>query len=76
MKKLLMGFLLLMVIVGILSAGGTQDSSSEAGEFPNRPIQIIVPWGAGGRTDINARMFASVIRSTAQNISALRYLIG
>ena len=60
MKKLLMGFLLLMVIVGFLSAGGTQDSSSEAGEYPNKPIQIIVPWGAGGRTDINARMFASM----------------
>lgn len=29
-------------------------------EYPRKPIQIIVPWPAGGRTDINARMFASI----------------
>ena len=26
---------------------------------PNRPITMIVPWGAGGGTDATARIFAS-----------------
>lgn len=30
-----------------------------AGDFPDRPITMIVPWGAGGGTDIVARSLAS-----------------
>ncbi|HYF07787.1 MAG TPA: tripartite tricarboxylate transporter substrate-binding protein, partial [Acetobacteraceae bacterium] len=29
--------------------------------YPNRPIQVIVPWGAGGGTDATARIVASVL---------------
>ena len=60
MKKLFTILLILVVSVGFLAAEGTQEAAAAAEEYPNKPIQIIVPWGAGGRTDINARMFASV----------------
>lgn len=29
--------------------------------YPNRPIQLIVPWGAGGGTDATARIIASLM---------------
>jgi tripartite-type tricarboxylate transporter receptor subunit TctC len=35
-------------------------AAAAGSSYPDKPIQLIVPWGAGGRTDINARMFASI----------------
>ena len=32
-----------------------------AQQYPDRPIEIIVPWGAGGGTDATARIIASVL---------------
>jgi tripartite-type tricarboxylate transporter receptor subunit TctC len=58
MKRLSLILLILFAAAGLLLAEGTSEEA--AGEYPTKPIQIIVPWGAGGRTDINARMFASV----------------
>ncbi|UCF99199.1 MAG: tripartite tricarboxylate transporter substrate binding protein [Spirochaetaceae bacterium] len=55
MKRLSLILLILVAAAGFVLAEGTPE-----GEYPNKPIQLIVPWGAGGRTDINARMFASV----------------
>jgi tripartite-type tricarboxylate transporter receptor subunit TctC len=31
------------------------------GRYPNRPVQVIVPWGAGGGTDATARIVAAVL---------------
>ncbi|UIJ70758.1 tripartite tricarboxylate transporter substrate binding protein [Aurantimonas sp. HBX-1] len=31
-------------------------------DYPNRPIQMIVPWGAGGGTDAVGRVFASLLQ--------------
>jgi len=30
-------------------------------QYPNRPVQVIVPWGAGGGTDATARIIASLL---------------
>jgi tripartite-type tricarboxylate transporter receptor subunit TctC len=30
-------------------------------QYPQRPVQLIVPWGAGGGTDATARIFASLL---------------
>jgi tripartite-type tricarboxylate transporter receptor subunit TctC len=30
------------------------------GDYPNKPVTLIVPWGAGGGADTTARVFASV----------------
>jgi len=32
-----------------------------AAQYPNRPITLIVPWGAGGGTDATARILAAVM---------------
>jgi tripartite-type tricarboxylate transporter receptor subunit TctC len=32
-----------------------------AAQYPNRPITLIVPWGAGGGTDATARILASIM---------------
>ncbi len=64
MKKFLLLCAISLLAVSFAFAGGAAEDAADpaatAAEYPSRPIQIIVPWGAGGRTDINARMFASV----------------
>ena len=41
--------------VAFLLAGAAQ------AQYPQRPIQLIVPWGAGGGTDATARIIASLM---------------
>lgn len=41
--------------VALLAAAGAQAA------FPDRPITMIVPWGAGGGTDATARIIASLM---------------
>src|SRR5688572_27052886 len=31
------------------------------GQYPQRPVQMIVPWGAGGGTDATARIIATLL---------------
>ena len=58
MKKLFATVVLCFVVLGLLFTVGQKAVRAE--EYPTKPIQVIVPWPAGGRTDINARMFASI----------------
>ena len=30
-------------------------------QYPQRPVQVIVPWGAGGGTDATARIIAALL---------------
>jgi tripartite-type tricarboxylate transporter receptor subunit TctC len=53
MRSVVFGFLLALAI-GPAAAQSTSDAAS----FPNRPVRIIVPFPAGGPTDINARVIA------------------
>ncbi|MGE4282861.1 MAG: tripartite tricarboxylate transporter substrate binding protein [Clostridia bacterium] len=44
------------------NVGGTNtDSKSQQSNYPTRPIQLIVPYGAGGDTDTNCRMLAKYL---------------
>jgi len=36
-------------------------SGPVAAQYPNRPITLIVPWGAGGGTDATARILAAIM---------------
>ena len=58
MKKIVsLGLCLFMVfgLVSVFAAPGRE--AAAAGEWrPSRPIQIIVPWGAGGSTDVVTRI--------------------
>ena len=42
-------------VLAALSVGAAQ------AQYPQRPIQLIVPWGAGGGTDATARIIAAVM---------------
>lgn len=55
MLRLLM--VLLLGVVSLVSASPASFAAS-AGDWPSKPVTIIVPWGAGGGLDAAARMFA------------------
>ena len=48
-------------ILGALLAAGFAFGGHAYAQYPNRPIQLIVPWGAGGGTDATARIIASLM---------------
>ncbi len=53
-------FMAALGLAACLGAGGAQ-AQSGAVKFPERPIRIIVPFSAGGSTDILARMTADTL---------------
>ncbi len=59
MKKLTL-LAVLLTVTAVLFAGPQQEDSSLPWQ-PTRPIEIIVPWGAGGSTDQVTRIVAGVI---------------
>ena len=48
-------FLQVSAVLAALFAGAAQ------AQYPQRPIQLIVPWGAGGGTDATARIIAALM---------------
>ena len=46
-------FLQAAAVLAALITGAAQ------AQYPQRPIQLIVPWGAGGGTDATARIIAA-----------------
>ena len=52
----------LLAASGLVAAGATltRPALSQA-RYPNRPIQLVVPWGAGGGTDATARIVGSLL---------------
>jgi tripartite-type tricarboxylate transporter receptor subunit TctC len=44
-----------------LVAGAAMLAAASAQAYPDRPITMIVPWGAGGGTDATARIIASLL---------------
>ncbi|WP_366555084.1 Bug family tripartite tricarboxylate transporter substrate binding protein [Aquibaculum sediminis] len=57
LRRTMLGF------AGTLALGvaATVTMAQPAEAYPDRPITIIVPWGAGGGTDATARIIASVL---------------
>ena len=63
-QKGLTGCLIGAALAVLLSAGAFAGGEAEPEiepDYPTRSIEIMVPWGAGGATDIVFRTFASVI---------------
>jgi tripartite-type tricarboxylate transporter receptor subunit TctC len=52
--------LIFLLAVGAFIAGTPADASAQA-KVPNRPVQLICPWAAGGGTDRIARMVAILL---------------
>ena len=47
-----------------LGAGVFAGSALPQGNFPTRPITLIVPWSAGGATDVTLRLLAELAGKT------------
>ncbi len=49
--------------VGLLACSASAQAPPKSGpaSYPSRPVQIIVPWGAGGGTDATARIVAALL---------------
>ena len=48
----------------LIATGGLLAAPALAQDFPNRPIRIVVPFPAGGTTDLLARLFAQRMTET------------
>jgi tripartite-type tricarboxylate transporter receptor subunit TctC len=47
--------------LGALSLAATVLPAAAQGNYPTRPVTLIVPWGAGGGTDATARIIGSLL---------------
>lgn len=57
------------VLLSVLPLGA---AAQAAADFPNKPIELVVPFGAGGGTDVLARVFADAAKKhTSQPITVL-----
>ena len=52
-------------VLGLAAAGAIATllpfATPAMAEYPERPLTLIVPWGAGGGTDATARIIGSVL---------------
>ena len=52
---------LLTAVATAVVAGVMGFSAGAEAAYPDRPITLIVPWGAGGGTDATGRIVASIL---------------
>lgn len=53
-KVLFFGMAGLLMTLGLFTVG------AQAADYPTRPVTLMVPWPAGGATDVGARILASI----------------
>lgn len=51
-------------------------SAVAADAFPNRPITIVVPFAAGGETDLVARMLADGMSKELKQVMVVQNIVG
>ena len=61
LMKIIVATLAVVLLLFVAACGNGADADAGAG-FPNRDINIVVPWGAGGITDIAARSLAELMQ--------------
>src|SRR5271166_2544034 len=49
-------------VIGALMAGAMLPADAPAQNYPDRPITMIVPFAAGGLTDVPARILAAMLQ--------------
>src|SRR5690625_3467695 len=71
-KNLVSYIFIFGIVIGVILTGcsssdqenSTEEESNKSvgnSDYPNKPIDIIVPTGSGGDTDINARVFSKYL---------------
>lgn len=62
MKRLILVSSIVLLTAAMSFAAGVGEAAAAEYEWrPNRPINLIVPWGAGGSTDRSARATAAIV---------------
>lgn len=59
-KKIVAMVAAISMVVSLSGCQSSEASASTANEFPQKPIELIVPWSAGGVADLAARIVATV----------------
>ena len=63
-------------LVAVLLVGGLISTDAARAEYPEKPITLIIPVGAGGSHDRNARVFTSVIPEFLGNAVIVKLMPG
>ncbi|MCR5288651.1 MAG: tripartite tricarboxylate transporter substrate binding protein [Treponema sp.] len=58
MKKSLCVTVSALLCAAAVFAGGAKDAGVAKPSYPTKPVTMIIPYGAGGTTDVNGRKFA------------------
>ncbi|WP_407151395.1 tripartite tricarboxylate transporter substrate binding protein [Bradyrhizobium sp. ORS 86] len=53
-----------LALVAALMAAPVPGSHAQAGDYPARPVRIIVPFGPGGPADVTARQIGSILQES------------
>ena len=53
-KRVLIALMAFLLCISLAACGG----SASAADFPTKPVTLIVPYGAGGTSDVNARIMS------------------
>lgn len=64
MKKVVRFFtkgMAVVVLVAIIGACSDSENASGGAEYPTKPVEVVVPSGAGGDTDLNTRITAKYL---------------
>ncbi|SFH03103.1 Tripartite-type tricarboxylate transporter, receptor component TctC [Desulfotomaculum arcticum] len=59
--KLVIGILLISFLAMMLGGCGSKEAAKD--DYPNKPIKVIIPYAAGGNSDMNARKLAEIIEA-------------
>ena len=68
-KKLALGVTVMMAVVAVGCGGGGEKKA--AVKYPTKPINLIVPYAAGGSSDLSARPFANELHNILAVVLAL-----
>ena len=75
MKKLNIAKVLIGAVISVSVLMGLPINKAKA-EYPEKPITLIIPVGAGGSHDRNARVFTSVIPEFLGNAIIVKLMPG